>query len=254
MNDSTTTVYAAVVDAAPPPRTPMPLKRDASPTEDAPQATTTEDAVAAQEEADTAALTSHYAEDAIAADRDRNAEAAARDRERGVDHDRSAGAAPTNAETKRQTWLDLLPDGAPRPPLDSMLTREELLEELHRRGVEVTSVTLVFWEKSGVLPRAVRRYRGGRAHTLYPRFAVDAIAQVRDRQAAGRTLEEIAPLVRAWAASAVTWRDPLAQPLASARAGVAPLARAYGAAAARVVLLDEDGAEVGAHEFPVPAD
>ncbi len=65
MNDSTTTVYAAVVDAAPPPRTPMPLKRDASTDEDAPQDVTPEDAAAAQRDADAAALTDHYVEDRI---------------------------------------------------------------------------------------------------------------------------------------------------------------------------------------------
>jgi len=167
-------------------------------------------------------------------------------------------AKPT-ANPKQPNWFDLLPDGAPRPPLEALLTREELLEELQRRGVDVDQVTLMYWERRGMLPRAVRRYRDGRAHALYPAHAISAVAHLRELQTTGRTLKEIMPLMRMWALSSITWEDPLAKPLTRARAELLAVARTLGflgkdVAGIRVAFTNDAGEEVFSHEMPVPIE
>jgi DNA-binding transcriptional MerR regulator len=167
-------------------------------------------------------------------------------------------AKPT-AKPKQPNWFDLLPDGAPRLPLEALLTREELLEGLHRRGVAVDQVTLMYWERRGVLPRAIRRYRDGRAHALYPPHAISAVAHLRELQAAGRTLEEISPLMRMWALSSIAWEDPLSKPLTRARAELLAVARSLGflgkdVAGIRVAFTNDAGEEVFSHEMPIPIE
>ena len=162
------------------------------------------------------------------------------------------------AKPKRETWLGLLPDGAPRPTLDAMLTRDEVIAELGRRGVELRLATLLYWERTGVLPRAVRRYRDGRMHALYPEFALGAIALVRTSQDQGHTLQEISSIVRLAARNVIAWQDPLAASLHATGEGLAALARAYAHLGRRpvhrirVTLLDEQGGVIDAHEFPIP--
>src|SRR4051812_31057468 len=83
----------------------------------------------------------------------------------------------TTAKPKRETWLDLLPAAVPQPAREEMLTRDEVLEELRHRGIDVSEVALVNWEKRGFVPRAVRSRRDGSPVALYPWFAVNGLAQ-----------------------------------------------------------------------------
>ncbi|HEV2107659.1 MAG TPA: hypothetical protein VGR16_05305, partial [Thermomicrobiales bacterium] len=72
------------------------------------------------------------------------------------------------AKQNRATWLDVLPEGTPPLDIDSFLTRDEVVEELTEQGVDVDAGTLVYWERIGLLPRPIRRHRGGAPRALYP--------------------------------------------------------------------------------------
>jgi len=130
--------------------------------------------------------------------------------------------------TKRATWLDDLPDYLRDYPPDGLYSREEVLGSLQDRGVDVNEVTLVFWEKSGILPRPVRRWRDGAPRALYPPWAVDAIVHLRVLQAQGRTLEQIRPLMQAHRLAVVMWEDPIAGPKTDARTALLAYAQALG--------------------------
>jgi DNA-binding transcriptional MerR regulator len=167
---------------------------------------------------------------------------------------------PTKTEAKdatkptRQTWIDLLPEGAPPPNTDDLLTRAELVAELAERGVDVDPGTLVFWERRRILPRPVRRHRGGAPNALYPRYAIHAVKHIRDLQGRGRTLDQIAPVMRAWALSPVLWQDPLGGHLARARTALLELAAAVDceATAIRVQLVNDAGEPTWTHEVLIP--
>jgi len=130
------------------------------------------------------------------------------------------------AKPKQETWLDGLPDYLRDYPPDGLYTREEVIGSLRDRGIDVNEVTLVFWEKSRILPRPVRRRRDGAPRALYPPWAVDAIAHLRGLQAQGRTLEQIAPLMQSWKLAAVVWQDPISGPMTDARTALLALAQA----------------------------
>ncbi len=155
---------------------------------------------------------------------------------------------------KQPNWIDVLPPGAPRPDLDGLLTRQELIEDLHDRGVEVDEIALVYWERRGILPRAIRTRRGGRPYALYPHYAFEAVKHLRQLQAAGKSLEEIAPFMKMWALAPVQWEDPYTQPTSDVREPLLAFARALRpeAAGIRVELLDEEGRTIHTHELSVP--
>ena len=115
---------------------------------------------------------------------------------------------------------------------------------------------MTHWENSGLGPRPIRRWRDGAPAPLYPEYAIAAIAHLRELQEAGRPLDQIAQLMRAWALSPIQWEDPLSRPLTNARAALVDLARALNVEvnSIAVVFKDNGGAEVWAHEIPVPAD
>jgi DNA-binding transcriptional MerR regulator len=161
---------------------------------------------------------------------------------------------------RRETWIDLWPAGVSPPTTEDMLSRAELLEELRAQGVNVPESTLIWWESSGVLPRAIRRFRDGRAHALYPTAAVDAIRHLHQLRSAGQPLDRIKPWVDAWVlATTTTWQDPLAPGLASVRGAVNELAQNLrnmrgdiNLNSVRVSFADADGREVFATELPLP--
>jgi hypothetical protein len=158
---------------------------------------------------------------------------------------------------KQPTWLDLLPEGAPKPSRDELLTRAELLEELQRRGFDLREKTLTTWEERGYVPRATRSRRGGSPVALYPEFAISGLAQVPTLRARGRKLSAVFPYMRTAAVNAIMWADPLKPTLAAVRAPLTDLAQAVSAllgtdvAGIHVSLRDEAGDEVFSHELPV---
>ncbi len=164
--------------------------------------------------------------------------------------------AKPKAQPKRETWLDLLPEGAARPSLEELMTREEVLEELQRRGVDVTETALVAWEKRGFAPRAIRSRRDNRSVALYPAYAINAIAHLRTLHEQGYTLKQIAPLVRMWADNSILWADPWQSHQAAIRGPLVAFARAVekslgeNVAGIRVILQREDGSPLHVHELP----
>ncbi len=100
--------------------------------------------------------------------------------------------------TEQETWLDWLPERAPDLELGDLLSRDELLQELRDRGVDVNARTLASWEAKGTLPRAIRRWRDGAPAALYPVQAVGAVEHLRRLRAEGVPLQTIKPLVRSW--------------------------------------------------------
>lgn len=152
---------------------------------------------------------------------------------------------------KNATWRDWMPAGAPDPDL---LSHDELVHELHEREIDVTPATLEHWRRNGVIPRPIRRRHQGNTRPVYPGWLVDAIVQLRELQDAGRSLEQIAPIMRARALSTVSWRDPLSDAIAEARAALTKLATAEepNAATVKITYLDSNGNPLSAyHEFPL---
>src|SRR5215213_4950779 len=112
-------------------------------------------------------------------------------------------------ETDRFSWQDVQWFNRIRD--DEFLTRPQLVEAVREQGAEIDEGTLVFWEKRGLLPRAIRRYRDGAPRALYPPRAVDVVIAIREMQQAGMTLDLIAPLMRKYALTntAIRVSDPL---------------------------------------------
>jgi DNA-binding transcriptional MerR regulator len=133
---------------------------------------------------------------------------------------------PRTAKENRATWFDDVPDYLQDIPPDGLYTRQEVIGSLADRGVDVNEVTLVFWEKQGILPRPVRRWRDGAPRALYPPWAVDAIAHLRALQSQGRTLEQIAPLMTAHRLAAVVWQDRWGPAMTDARTALLAYAEA----------------------------
>ena len=100
----------------------------------------------------------------------------------------------TDTTVPQETWRDWLAPGQaePRP----LLTRAELVARTRAFGVKVSPVDLYYWEYTGVLPRAVKRWHEGAVRALYPEWFPYLILSLRDAQEAGKSLDEIAALLR----------------------------------------------------------
>ncbi len=105
--------------------------------------------------------------------------------------------APTKA--KQETWADWFPDAEPKRTIDGLI---ELLEHM---GVDCDATTLRYWQTKGVLPHPVKRWTGASTQALYPTIAAVFIAELRELQQRGFTLDEIAARLRGHAA---TMREP----------------------------------------------
>lgn len=152
---------------------------------------------------------------------------------------------------KHETWRDWMPEGVPEP---DVLSRDELMEALAERGVNISTHTFDHYRRVGVLPRPVRQHYGGVTQAVYPAWFVPAVLSIRRQLAAGRSLEQIKPTMRAWALKDVRWRDPLEVPIAEARSALAELLRAYGIRDGGVIRLSytDDSGEVRLQEeWPV---
>lgn len=160
-------------------------------------------------------------------------------------------------KTNQKTWLDwqheVLPQ-LPDPSTDDLLSREEFLNALRSRGADISEGTLSFWEKSGILPRAVRRWRGV-PQAFYPFWMVGAVKYVFDARAQDRSLAEIKPKMDArmpmWVMSAVQWRMQEDVVQDAARPAITEYALAMQSSVTkpiggvRVTLLTDDGDEIG---------
>lgn len=101
--------------------------------------------------------------------------------------------APAKAPPK-ETWRDWMHPDTPEP--EPLLTRTEFLDRLHAEGIDVPETSLVYWEKEGILPRAVRRWRDGKPATLYPEWLIPAVNTVRVMQDMGESLPAIRATIR----------------------------------------------------------
>jgi hypothetical protein len=97
----------------------------------------------------------------------------------------------------KQTWVDWLPPRA-IPPLDTLLTREDVLDVLRERGVDVTEHDLRYWENEGILPRPVRQWFRGATRATYPGWYVELVERLKWLQRQGSPLRLIGPRLRAW--------------------------------------------------------
>jgi len=153
----------------------------------------------------------------------------------------------------KETWAKWIPRGAIEPPL---VTRDELIRRLSVEGIAVNYRNLEHWQLRGVIPYPVRRRHQGATKALYPEWMIDAIKHLRDAQSRGLSLDEIAPLIRAWAFTKAKIPWPLTKEEAEVRAALASYARAYEQRGANPIyavsaaLLDEDGQVV--HSFGGP--
>jgi DNA-binding transcriptional MerR regulator len=96
-----------------------------------------------------------------------------------------------------QTWIDWL-EPKERDSLALITTRDELLTRLERLNIDVKLSDLRYWEYEGILPRPVRKWdpdvKAMRAY--YPMQMVAVIFALRELQAAGLQLRDIAPALR----------------------------------------------------------
>lgn len=110
--------------------------------------------------------------------------------------------------SKRETWRDFMPEGAPEPAL---YTRAEIAESASYidlvaphdiRYIDlVTPDDIRYWEYQGVLPRSIRRRYAGATRAVYPEWYAGLAREVRALQRQGRTLDEIKPKIRKLAVS-----------------------------------------------------
>jgi DNA-binding transcriptional MerR regulator len=112
-------------------------------------------------------------------------------------------AKPRRKQTKYETWLDAPWSQAPdvgSVDLDRFLTRQELVAATQERLTNpIDKSTIVHWEQAGVLPRPIRRHRGGAPRALYPPGAMYFIGVARWLQSEGLSLREIRQWLRALA-------------------------------------------------------
>jgi len=97
-------------------------------------------------------------------------------------------------KTNRETWADWMHPGTPEP--EPLLTRAEFLDRVRADGGDVPETSLVYWEKDGILPRSVRRWRDGKPAALYPEWLIPAVNTIRIMQDMGESLAEIRATIR----------------------------------------------------------
>lgn len=73
-------------------------------------------------------------------------------------------------------FRDWMPVGSPEPELDELITREEMLEQVRAIPMRISESTLRNREAQGILPRPMRRWRGGSTKALYPTWMPTLVA------------------------------------------------------------------------------
>lgn len=81
--------------------------------------------------------------------------------------------------TNQQSWADLLESvSIPIPPRESLISRADLLAQLHPYGPDIpdmSEVSLIEWEKRGFLPRAVVQSHQGKVQATYPAWWTEVV-------------------------------------------------------------------------------
>jgi hypothetical protein len=100
--------------------------------------------------------------------------------------------------TEMQTlgsWRDWLPEGM-TVERDELITRTELAAALMQNAVLVEPNDLRFWERVGVLPRAIKQWHDTSVQAVYPIWFVELVVGVRMLQWNGWTLAQIGRFYR----------------------------------------------------------
>jgi hypothetical protein len=104
--------------------------------------------------------------------------------------------AKTTEKANQATWRDWQPPDVPEPTV--LLTRDEFLARLQRRGVDVEENDLRYWEYEGILPRAVRQWdpeaKARRAY--YPLWMMAPVVALRELRRDGLPLRDILPYLK----------------------------------------------------------
>jgi DNA-binding transcriptional MerR regulator len=93
------------------------------------------------------------------------------------------------AKPKRITWRDWMPEGSPEP--QTLLTRDEFLARLNAQNVNVDESDLRYWEYSGILPRAIKKWHENANYVFYPRWMLQTVTLLRGLRDAGLPLRDI---------------------------------------------------------------
>jgi hypothetical protein len=101
--------------------------------------------------------------------------------------------ANTTEKANQATWRDWQPPDVPEPM--ALLTRDEFLARLHRRGVDVEENDLRYWEYEGILPRAIRQWDAGAKarRAYYPLWMMAPVVALRELRREGFPLRDILP-------------------------------------------------------------
>ncbi len=173
---------------------------------------------------------------------------------------------PADTETQpkkapQATWRDWIPDLAE----PAVMTRDELLETLRGRGIDIAPSTLEFYRYTGILPRPIRRRYEGVTVAVYPEWFVLAIEHIKRQQEAGKTLDAIKPhmpaLARSWALALAPMVDPVADPTRAMDEALRAYARAMQPwladrgviTSVHVELRDADNTVLDYHDVPFGA-
>lgn len=106
------------------------------------------------------------------------------------------------AKPKQETWRDWMPEGSAAPKM--LFLRDEFIDRLRELGVRVDAPTLRLWERTGVLPRVVKEWRGDANYAVYPLWMMGVVVLLRDLQREGLSLAEIGPALRETAPSFIS--------------------------------------------------
>lgn len=99
-----------------------------------------------------------------------------------------------STQASRETWRDWLTIPIPDAEL---VTRQDILVRAKAEGFDIPEGSLVYWEKQGILPRAIRKWRDGKPAALYPPGVWAAVVTVPIMRRQHFSLDEIKRRVRA---------------------------------------------------------
>jgi len=111
-------------------------------------------------------------------------------------------------KTNQETWRDWMPVSeitGERAEIGDLFTRDEILQELEKRGIAINPETFRSWEKYGLLPRAVRQWHNGAVRAVYPSWIVRTASITRSLLDKGWSRDQIKGAM-------VRLRDPTVSP------------------------------------------